>query len=95
MNSKSGWKWYGFAGHFICGSRCQYHLATNINNKYLVSTVGKFVPDPLHFPNNIDTIGAGKDDYFETYVFNIDGEDEHGNPNVKEYLEISGQRKRS
>jgi hypothetical protein len=45
--SRAGWKWYGFAGHHICSERCVYHLTTAIHGRYLVSTVGRFIPDPL------------------------------------------------
>ena len=37
------WKWYGHAAHFICGRWCRFHLATKVG-KYLVSTIGEFVP---------------------------------------------------
>lgn len=33
-------KWFGNAAHFICGDRCQFHLATQVG-RYLVSTVGE------------------------------------------------------
>jgi hypothetical protein len=38
------WKWYGKAAHFICGDRCQFHMATEIGD-YLISTVGEYLPD--------------------------------------------------
>ena len=38
------WKWYGKAGHFICGDHCRFHLCTEIG-PVLVSTVGEYVPD--------------------------------------------------
>ena len=85
MKSREGWKWYGFPGHHCCGSRCQYHLSTNIGNKVLVSTVGRFVPDPLRNPEKTDTVGTGRD--FETMVFKIDGEDENGDPKVVDWSE--------
>ena len=80
MKSKEGWKWYGFPGHHCCGSRCQYHLATNIGGTILVSTIGRFVPDPLRHPENMETVGSGRD--FETMVFRIDGEDQNGDPRI-------------
>jgi len=36
-------KWYGHAGHFICGHMCRFHLCTKVG-KYLVSTVGEMWP---------------------------------------------------
>ncbi len=38
------WKWFGNAGHFICGSRCRFHLTTVVG-PWLVSTVGQYLPD--------------------------------------------------
>jgi len=37
------WKWFGNAGHFICGKWCRFHLCTQVGD-YLVSTVGEYVP---------------------------------------------------
>lgn len=79
LQSKAGWKWYGFPGHYICADRCKYHLCTSIAGKYLVSTVGLFVIDPLNNPDGIEEVGVGR--LFETMVFGMDGEDEFGNPN--------------
>lgn len=81
--SSQNWKWYGFAGHHCCGARCQFHLTTAIGGRYLVSTVGRFVPDPLRAPEKIEPVGLGR--YFETMVFEIDGEDENGDPNVLDW----------
>jgi len=77
------WKWYGFAGHHICGTRCQFHLTTSIGERFLVSTVGQFVPDPLRAPETTQEVGA--DRHFETMVFEIDGDDDNGNPAIKDY----------
>jgi hypothetical protein len=38
------WKWFGNAGHFICGMDCRFHLCTLIGD-ILVSTVGEYLPD--------------------------------------------------
>lgn len=40
---EADWKWYGSAGHFCLSSMCRFHLTTEVG-KYLVSTVGEFVP---------------------------------------------------
>lgn len=37
------WKWFGNAGHFICGSNCRFHMCTQVGD-YLVSTVGQLWP---------------------------------------------------
>lgn len=38
------WKWFGHAAHLCVGQWCRFHLATVVG-KYLVSTVGEYVPD--------------------------------------------------
>lgn len=40
------WKWFGDAGHFICGRWCRFHLCTQVG-PWLVSTVGAYV-HPMH-----------------------------------------------
>lgn len=77
MKSREGWKWYGFAGHLCVGRRCAFHLCTRVG-PYLVSTVGAYYPKDS---DDCETIGAGKDDYFETMVFPCHGDDADGNPN--------------
>ena len=42
MITQDKWKWWGFAGHFVCGNWCRFHLCTEIG-EYVVSTVGKLV----------------------------------------------------
>lgn len=37
---KDKWIWMPHAGHFICASKCQFHLNTYVG-KYIVSTVGE------------------------------------------------------
>jgi hypothetical protein len=44
------WKWFGTAGHFICGQWCRFHLATQVGG-FLISTVGEFV-HPRHGKGN-------------------------------------------
>lgn len=41
---ESEWAWFGVAGHFICGDKCQFHLTTRIG-MMLVSTIGEYMPD--------------------------------------------------
>lgn len=43
---ESEWDWFGFAGHFICGSWCRFHLCTRVG-AVLISTVGAYV-HPRH-----------------------------------------------
>ena len=40
------WKWFGKAGHFICGRWCRFHLTTQVG-RALISTVGEYV-HPMH-----------------------------------------------
>jgi len=87
MTPEKDWKWYGYAGHLIVSARCAYHLTTRIGD-YLISTVGDFRPDG----DERAPIGAGPDAFFETYVFDCLGEDKEGNPILKEFCEIDGQR---
>lgn len=44
MIQQNNWKWFGNAGHFICGSHCRFHLCTQVGN-YIVSTVGQLWPE--------------------------------------------------
>lgn len=87
--SDAGWKWYGYAGHFIAASDCRFHLATRVGG-YLISSVGDYRPRGDR--EERQTIGAAKDSFFETYVFECLGEDKNGDPIVKNYSEIDGER---
>lgn len=42
--TKDKWIWMPHAAHFICGSKCQFHLATYVGT-YIVSTVGEMWPE--------------------------------------------------
>ncbi|MBP8235143.1 MAG: hypothetical protein KAY22_22860 [Rhizorhabdus sp.] len=88
MIPHSEWKWYGYAGHLCVGSRCAYHLSTRIG-KYLVSTVGHYLPNPK--TGVMETIGSGEA-YFETQVFNCGGEEETGDPIILSYDTVDGKR---
>lgn len=41
---KDKWIWMPHAGHFICASKCEFHLNTYVG-KYIVSTVGEYWPE--------------------------------------------------
>lgn len=64
----SKWLWQGHAAHFICASRCLFHLTTIVPGRYIVSTVGDYRPG-MHF----STLGAiepvGAEHFYETMVF--------------------------
>lgn len=87
-NSGKDWKWYGYAGHFIGGKSCAYHLATRIGD-YLISTVGDYRP---RGQDHAEPIGAGEDALFETMVFPCAGEEETGDPIVTDWGSIDGER---
>jgi len=81
------WKWYGHALHFICSYDCQFHLATELPNGYLVSTVGDYFPrhkyggnDPLLKPDTGEEVGYSRK--YETMVFRVTGRHECGCPDV-------------
>jgi hypothetical protein len=41
---KENWIWMPHAAHFICSRHCRFFLATKVG-KYIVSTIGEYVPD--------------------------------------------------
>jgi len=64
------WEWFGFPGHFICADRCRFRMCTKVGD-YLISTVGDMWIDDYKNPGTRkrETIGAGPESFFETYVF--------------------------
>lgn len=78
MVPESEWRWFGLAGHFICGRWCRFHLCTAVG-EYLISTVGLFVhprrsvsredteSDWLSQNPNGEEIGCNR--FYETMVF--------------------------
>ena len=64
MTPVEKWKWYGFPAHFICSSRCQFRMATEVGN-YIISTVGAMRDATGNSPD--EQIGYGRT--FETMVF--------------------------
>jgi hypothetical protein len=63
---KAHWKWFGHAGHLCVSNYCKFHLCTQVG-KYLISSVGDYRPHD----NKRETIGAGPDAFYETYVFKV------------------------
>lgn len=88
MKSRSGWKWYGFAGHFVGGRHCAYHLCTRVGG-FLISTVGDYRP-PSGRGDRL-ALGISKDSYYETFVFKCGGDDECGDP-IIDLSEIDSER---
>ena len=85
----------GCAGHFICAKDCHFRRHTQIGSKYRVSTVGDLYYDSE--PNKRQTVGAGDNAFFETYVFKTTGKPCQGNDGcgcvqVTSWSEIDGRR---
>ena len=73
----------GWAGHFICASRCLFRRNTLLeykDKKWVVSTVGAF----RNYKNKIDSIGHRR--WYETMAF--EGQEENGfiEANVREEI---------
>lgn len=62
---KENWIWMPHAGHFICGSRCEFKLNTYVGG-YIVSTVGEMPKNPRD-DSEYENIGVGRK--YETMVF--------------------------
>ena len=88
MISHQDWKWYGYAGHFVGGTRCAFHLSTRIGG-FLISTVGHYIPKGK---DEMEPIGAGPNALFETMVFRCDGELPSGDANILSFESIDGKR---
>ena len=41
---RNSWQWFGDPGHLIVARDCRFHLCTKVG-PWLVSTVGKYLPD--------------------------------------------------
>lgn len=85
----------GCAGHLIVAGSCRFRRHTQIGDSYRVSTVGDYFPN--HRDGKRDTIGAGKDAFFETMVFETLPDQEPDNEGcgchaVKSWGEIDGER---
>lgn len=85
MIPKSEWVWYGFPGHFIGGKNCAYHLCTRIGDR-LVSTVGAYRPH--RDEEGFVPLSITEDSFYETMIFECDGETEHGDPNVTSWTAL-------
>jgi hypothetical protein len=105
MSDIKDWKWYGLAGHFICGRWCRFHLCTTVGN-YLISTVGQYV-HPMNSKGgeqaeaawllenpDVQEIGLGRT--YETMVFPFTGKVCKlegcmcGQPEASDWCEIDG-----
>lgn len=87
LRGHQDWKWYGYPGHLMVNANCVYHLHTRVGAR-VVSTVGDYRPSGSEVR---ETIGSGPTDYFETMVFECDGED-GGDPLITTWNEIECNR---
>ena len=81
----------GCAGHLIVANRCRWKRHTQVGN-FRISTIGEYYLDNVR-----QTLGATPESYFETMVFETNGEQVNGNEGcgcqeVIEWLEIDGSR---
>lgn len=76
----------GWAGHFICASKCSFRrntLLTYKNRKWVVSTVGA-----MYTNRELDTIGAYR--YYETMAFWAQ-DDQYNDADVSRQIDIDGE----
>ncbi len=69
MIPESQWRWAGYPAHLCVSYMCRWWMCTRIGN-YVISSIGHYVPD--REKNEMETIGAGPKDFFETMVFEAD-----------------------
>ena len=62
------WIWMPHAGHYICGNKCKFHLATWVGN-FIVSTVGEYLPALAVRGREVCYENVGCDRKYETMVF--------------------------
>jgi hypothetical protein len=89
----AGAQWCGYPAHFIGARNCRYGLSTWLPNGFVVSTVGDYHP---RGQDEMETIGAGEDAFFETFVFRA--EHRPNDPNhphgweIVDFCEMDGNR---
>lgn len=78
----------GHKMHFICADRCEFAIATDLENGYIVSTVGEYTP---RHKGEWESVRASSDAdmYYETMVFTYSGHQECGCPDIDDYSEVS------
>lgn len=85
---ESEWVWCGYAGHFCAASSCLMHMNTRVGD-YRISTVGDYRDSRT---GKQKPIGAGADSLYETFVFRVSGEGQHGEGEVDDWGEIDSER---
>ncbi len=59
-------QWLAHPMHLCVSDRCQFRLATLVNDTYVVSTIGEFYPEGIY--KKMESVAGDKDNY-ETMVF--------------------------
>ena len=85
------WQQLGHAMHFVGRNRCTFNLATMLERKVIVSTIGEYRPK-LHEGNleMLELNGATSEDnrlFYETYVFTVAGFTDEDIPMIGKQLE--------
>lgn len=84
VNQRLKWQQLGYAMHFASSRYCRFHLATMLENKIIVSTVGHW--EPKNANCEMEPLGGGDDGFFETYVFKA-GHKKEGRPSIGDMLD--------
>ena len=80
----------GWAGHFCCSCRCEYHRNTLLEYngmKVVVSTVGRLRKDM--FSNTYEDLGYKR--YFETMAFMADEDDKYNDADVEREISFDAK----
>ena len=90
----SEWEWFGYPGHLVVAYSCRFKLCTKVGD-FLVSTVGDYRSPGTE--TVMTTLGAGRDSFFETYVFRAGARCQSptcgcGQPELEDACEIEGIR---
>lgn len=78
------WKPLGYAMHGAARRYCRFHLATMLENKIIVSTIGHL--ERKHANCEMEPLGFDADGFFETLVFKA-GYPKEGRPSVGDTLD--------
>ena len=80
----------GWAGHFCCSYRCEYHRNTLLEYngmKIVVSTVGRLCKDMVS--NTYEDLGHKR--YFETMAFMADEDDKYNDADVEREISFDAK----
>lgn len=67
------WQPIGYPMHFVGRHKCAFRLATLIENKIVVSTIGAYQPTAIGGIESLGGATCAEDEmFFETYVFAVE-----------------------